>query len=560
MLEPTRPRETQDERLARYALWSRLRVEQRCNKIRDQQLSDLPDSIAEYLSGEWNQRAETLGYPSANEWITAQSRALRAAHIHQAFDNEAVRAASQRLARRISKCTNVRAATRCIEGYGLKPPQGRRVTADSAMRRMRDPRWLRRRLRRAWSTQCESLKRELGMIHRKRAPYCSNAVVKYRAAQQKASKEWLKHCVAVNSAGERFSLYEIHQRSLANPALRRAEFMTRVHGFEDIAHLHRHGSDFWTLTCPSAYHRKLETGADNPRFEGFTPKQGQEWLCKMWQRARAKFKRLNLLCYGVRIAEPHHDGTPHWHMLIFAPVKDIQQIRSILQTYWLSDYGAEPGAERYRTKYIPIDSSKGSATGYVAKYLSKNIDAAGSIGGEQDFDSEQSICESTTRVCAWAATHGIRQFQQLGGPCIGLWRELRRLREPVKDPDIEMARSCADRGQFAKFILCVGGIAAGRRTNLQIHKEETGKTNYYGEPRDARLVGVRWASAIQITRPEDWRLEFDAVLASDSGSASDLGPVAITVRTDFSDQMPPGAPAGWTNPQETSMYGPRLDS
>lgn len=121
--------------------------------------------------------------------------------------------------------------------------------------------------------------------------------------------------------------------------------MVRLSGMQKIADDEGHESDMWTLTCPSAFHAQLADAGENRRYEGHSPRDGQKWLCRMWARARAKFKRLKLIYYGFRYVEPHHDGTPHWHLLVFADVPTLNTISVVLQGIWLSEYADEPGAE-----------------------------------------------------------------------------------------------------------------------------------------------------------------------------------------------------------------------
>lgn len=117
-----------------------------------------------------------------------------------------------------------------------------------------------------------------------------------------------------------------------------------------------------------------------------------------------------------------HDGTPHWHMLFFMPPNQVEQTTRIIKRYALTVYGYKVGAELRRVKVEHIYPTKGSAIGYAAKCIAKDID------GEQvgaDFYGNDAI-DSAIRIKALASIWNIRQFQFIGSPSVTVWREARR--------------------------------------------------------------------------------------------------------------------------------------
>lgn len=84
--------------------------------------------------------------------------------------------------------------------------------------------------------------------------------------------------------------------------------------------------------------------------------------------------------------------------------------------------------DELRVKAVDINYDREPATGYIVKYICKNIDGEFQENGEdaecwyRNLTNDVAAC-----VRAWAGIHGIRQFQQIGGPPVTVWRELRRL-------------------------------------------------------------------------------------------------------------------------------------
>jgi hypothetical protein len=563
--------------------------------------ASLPARFSRELLAGWDARegdtsVNHSSVAAANLWANGIAGELLEANASAAYDEERIRALAINYARCAGRLASLEARERFARSLNIEPPDERGTTREGRAARMADDHWWRRRLRRTWTRRTECALRGFGIIRRGLEPYASDQAVEHRGARERRTREWMEAHELRSDEGGQLELLAVHDRSIANPALRRGEFMTRVRGFEEVAQDLGHVAEFVTMTAPSAFHPYLASGGANPRYDGErrpTPRDAHRWIAKQWARIRAKLARLSVLVYGFRVAEPHHDATPHWHALLFVPAHDADRLRFVIRAAMLAEYGDEPGAEAHRVAFERIEAGKGSATGYVAKYVAKNVDAAGQVGAAEDFETGERIVESVGRVVTWASVHGIRQFQQIGGPPVGLWREARRLREAVADRDIERARAAADAGDWRAFVYALSfeGIKAGRRVNVKLERVETGERNHYGELRPARVVGLRCASRVELTRGERWKIEkkssagtaerntrrcpvpvaaCGAAVRSEipprSGSDSGLGPVAITVRdasagADWSwvatvPFRPAPARAGWCNPHETSTAGP----
>lgn len=330
------------------------------------------------------------------------------------------------------------------------------------MLRTQSPEWWGRKIKKADRREVERLELKTGRITR----YCSDLILGARVAQKKANRELLEQMVAIcddpDGARREVALIDLVRGSIANPAVRRAELMTRISGFERYAASLGHVAFFYTFTCPSRFHRNSAE-----RWDGSSPTTAAQYLGKVWARVRAALKRAEIEPYGFRIAEPHKDACPHWHCLFwYATEAEAMQAGAILRKYFLKDSPTEPGAQKRRVTIEKIDSSKGTATGYIAKYICKNVDGIYDDQGDETRFNDQrrdqdtgemkdtglASDEAAARVDAWAACWGIRQFQQIGGPKVGAWRELRRLKDDVQaDMTTEVMRAVVNEGQWDLF-------------------------------------------------------------------------------------------------------------
>jgi hypothetical protein len=373
-----------------------------------------------------------------------------------------------------------------------------------AIARLTDENWWLRKLNKAYSHYEEHTAIVVGKVRSGVSPYVSNHAFKAWQQRKHAARLWLNEMQVVNDEhGLELTLADAVAASVANPEVRRAELMVRMRGFEDLAIEQGFAGEFYTWTAPSKYHsyKKSIKGPSysNKKYDGATPKQTQAYLCNQWAKCRAKFAREDIEVFGFRVVEPHHDGTPHWHLLLFFKPEQLRHARSIMRRYALQhdkhDLAPAKGKKSLRHQgYKPrfdfktIDPAKGSATGYIAKYIAKNIDGH---MVDDDHEAETSGKNGAQNVAAWSSTWNIRQFQQIGGPSVTVWRELRRLREAIDFDDVvERARNAADSSNWSRYVEVMGGTFCKRADRpVQLAKSIQDTTNVYGEE-VSKIMGV----------------------------------------------------------------------
>ncbi len=405
---------------------------------------------------------------------------------------------------------------------------------ESIIRRAMHIDWWRKRGRSAYSRASEKIAINLGLV----THYVSDSGLALRREQKSRNRRILSSMQVVNEDNFAISLADAHDRSVSNPAVRRAELMVRIKGMEEIALERGMPGLFMTITAPSVYHRK------SGRWSGVTPHITQKYLKTLWARIRAALKRQGCNYFGIRVAEPHKDGTPHWHLLCWCAPEHQDVLTRIARNHAMAEAPDEPGAleHRFKVEYMRtgIDPETGrafSAISYIAKYISKNVDGHG-INEIYDTTSESKDGlnltpkdEAVERIEAWARVWGIRQFQQFGSAPVTAWRELRRIRIPIENNSVNRnefvnvsefsienqfsnvnafpieksalieAHAAADCGDWATY------IKINENTKVTLEKTLTGVVNSYGELAPPSIVGVRCGTRWMESRVHIWRLE-----------------------------------------------------
>ncbi len=445
-----------------------------------------------------------------------------------------------------------------IDAWGMLPRLPKFRTAESRdefiahhLARWREPTWWARRLRKIWDQYNEHCAILLGKVRKGVSAYISSQGLQAFVERQRMAVAWLKDMEAYNAQDDiTISLDEAVKASIANPENRRHELVVRARGFSDVADEMGYVGLFFTWTAPSRFHPwktvkasqagKADSTTENPKHDGSSPRDSQHYISELWKRCRSALDR-NLSqrgeflvedpidYFGFRVVEPHHDGTPHWHLLIWVKPEHQHRLIGILQRYALSHDKDDLVRKRHPDSKQPysditprfdwkvMDKEKGGAVGYIVKYIAKNIDGH-RVGDQGDLEAETAATEGARRVRAWASLWGLRQFQPLKGPPVGVWRELRRLPGRLQeakgipvvalaDPVMEECRRYADAADWKNFTQTMGGPCCRRDERpLSIYRTAFAEPNQYGEPQ-TKLVGVRAADGhIQQTRTGEWVL------------------------------------------------------
>jgi len=351
-----------------------------------------------------------------------------------------------------------------------------------------------------------------GSIRHNFSPFISNQRFINFQHEQEASQAYLEKQSIMNQHGESFSLADIAKRTVSNPEVRRAELMTRIRGCEEFSLDNGDVGEFYTLTLPSEYHachkRKKKQSYLNATYTKKTPRQGNDFLSLIWSRVRSKLHRQGIVPYGFRIVEPHHDGTPHWHLLLFMPKRHTSLVREAFIEHILKEHPNEAHLDR-RFEPISIDPKTGSAVGYIAKYVSKNIN-----GKHIETDKDgTNLSNKPSRIRAWASTWGIRQFQGIGQPSVTLWRFLRANARPMM-PIVSQLFDAADKACWKDYMAIQLSEDSGKYEIIRSHEKRintitgeisTTEKNQFDEPVKAPIIGFKHENTIQISKMHFWR-------------------------------------------------------
>lgn len=183
-------------------------------------------------------------------------------------------------------------------------------------------------------------------------------------------KQFLEYSYITNDqTGQSFSLIDCIISSNHTPDRYHAEIQNRINTLEREAIEAGLTSVFLTMTLPSEYHsmkrdRVTDKLIPNPLYDGTPPKHAVKLLTKQFAKLRhdrslKELSKSKKMMY-YRVNEPHKDGTPHTHILLFIPKDRIERVENAFYRLF-NEYGNK------------FEKNIRSASSYIMKYINKTL-------------------------------------------------------------------------------------------------------------------------------------------------------------------------------------------
>lgn len=381
-----------------------------------------------------------------------------------------------------------------ISSLGLVPRKGKSTKGN--INRYCCIKWWIRKLKTLYMQSKERIAHYLGMVNDRLDKYLTTENFKEIRENRLRNKAYFNSLVATDDSGTSIDFSSVQSSSLSNPKNRRAEIITRLKGSEKYAEKYGYIADLITFTCPSRFHSSTVSNFRNKRYDNSSVIEAKDYLNLQWKRLRSRLSKLKIDYYGFRVVEPHHDGTPHWHMVVFTKSAQHKMLNNCLTNYIV---GSDPSKEALLNISIS-DKKKGSVCGYLIKNISHEIDFSGKQNSAEASD------EKLLRIYSWGSLWKLHQFEPFGGPKVSMWREARRIALTTQVDDSPIWKIVKE-GDWLSFVEFINQPKPdGSKNKISLYKEFDSSLNDFDEERGILVKGLIVEGKTFISR-NNWKIK-----------------------------------------------------
>lgn len=323
-----------------------------------------------------------------------------------------------------------------------------------------------RKLKTLRKFKVEEVEQRLKNVGVNRSQYCSLRSIKMFESRKEKNKEFLENSYIKNN-GVVLSLAQCTRTEYH----RYSEFYTYMQNIELYAEELGFNWCFITLTLQPEWHINPSQGEN--KWNGKGAKEGNNELTKQWHNIQRRLYNNEIRHFGVRVAEPHMDGTAHAHIMLFYDDTEssFDKIKETVKKYFPIKKISKKG-ELVEQGKVEKNNGKAKASSYISKYIAKGF--------------EENSVNNNLNVKAWRNTFNIRAFQFFGlKRIITKIRLLRKIDSEIdlvkraKENDFKFLIKFFNEYDTEEVVKCIkenvvnvyGGISQ-KITGLEINKEK----------------------------------------------------------------------------------------
>jgi len=320
-----------------------------------------------------------------------------------------------------------------------------------------------------------------------RSPYTSKTLIKWGKMQDVANQQYLDSTNMINKkTGKVINMGEMNQNK---GRIRFAEIYGIVKTMTEALASEGYSWALITLTLPPRYHARPAKGRST--WDGSTPADGQDELKRRWQNVRQAVSDNGIKWYGLRGAEPHKDGCPHWHILaLFKPEDRATIFDAFARQVEQSD------RELDWQDCDPTRDNPATAATYICKYITKNIDQTAltdATASTSESPQDALKADSIEAVKYWRRTNRIRAFQFFGfNGGITKWRILRKMDTKPKCPIMGDLWEAANKAQWNTFLFSHEQVKINNKKAVNRYGEEYLKPESIESPNISVKIRTDW--------------------------------------------------------------------
>lgn len=402
--------------------------------------------------------------------------------------------------------------------FRLAIPEEGFPLADPLDLKRRDRAWWIRRLRREARVARNWYYAALGVVGLKGHVHCPKHSLRVWRQRQAAARSFAsKRVIVPQGGGEPISLAEV-QAAARDGTVARVYCMMKA--LSARARARGLVPFFLTMTLPGEWHpnptevitvngkmrriRRALWDRKTPRSwtTAHGPQEADAELQRRWALLRALWQRDGVDPEGFWSREPHEDGCPHQHGVVWVEADKAPAMVARMQEVF-------PGERGCKVDRINEDIARAEtyAMYYVLKSFNANpndyIDPKARPANDNDGEDALGNHEA---VRAWACERGLRRFAFIG-EAHGLqrvWQTVAGWKEAPADAS-ETMRAAWQAMKEGEFDAALGILAGdGDERPLRLAYEE--RTTRYGEPRRA-VVGLFDAATGEFVRRVAWTVQ-----------------------------------------------------